>query len=651
MKLSRKGLQGIITYVILYVGLSSAGFYPLLAGGKSFIWCIDSAGQYFPAFVYIGKYMQRFLGGLASGNIILPHFDLSIGMGEGIIGCLNYYGFGDPFNLIAVFVNDSNAGTLFAIAYFLRMFCAGCAFMYYLSLLGMDSRIRSIGAVCYVFSGFALCGSLMYLSWGSVLFYFPLMLSGVEKIIRRKRDFMLLAVSVFFGALCGFYFLYMSSLALAVYCLVRFSFTVKHTIKNCAFCVAVYLGGAIAACPILIPTIKAFFSSERNSGAYDIIFNYHYYIPRIGTLLSVIRSTLVPERYGLWFGVFAVQWIMIIVLFILPNTKRRMQLKIAVVLFLAASSVKITGYAFNAFGETNDRYSFLLHFLCAVVACDVFTHILSSKDSHKPTVRYAVIALYLFTCVNVLFNSFGLYSPLGRNWQEEFVGRSEAAQLLSSPVGNFKEIADDYEKGEVFRVSLDHYFTANDRPENVAMISDYYGTTYWFSIVNGYTQKYVDDYNEEEMIWRSYGYGDDLHALTLSGCKYIIDNPGTNEEALSVNPLYKGFAFVCDESSLKKIEESQMSVSQKNQAIYDIADYDSVKNFRYDNLKNECVCDIECFEEGEEGAAKVLVTAFPYSSGWRAYINGKQVDITRTEMFCSVPLDGLHNSNVTLTYN
>lgn len=644
------GSSKTITYVILFALLCIVGFYPLYGAGKSFVWKIDSAGQYLPAFVYIGEYLRRFFGGILHGQLILPEYDLSIGMGEGVIGTLNYYGFGDPFNIISVFTNKTNAAAVFAASYFLRIFCAGLAFMYYLSLMGIARKIRPLGAVCYIFSGFSVSGCIMYLSWGSALVLLPLVLSGIELIKRKKSSIWLLILSTAFGVLCGFYFLYMSTLALIVYCLTRFLFSyikqnnigyaIGHTLLDCAYCAAVYAVGILLASPFFIPSVKAYFASERNSSAFDIIFNYHYYVPQPSALLDFIKTSVIPdapERLSFIFGILLVEWVMMIVIFFMTNTKRRVQLKIAVALMLVAGSVKITGYLFNAFGETNDRYAFIFHFLAAVVFCDCMTNVIKGEHLN----RYSLYAAYSVAVVNIIFNIHGLYSPSSVNFSEDFVPMNEVSDCLYSPVARCNQILDEYEKGEVFRVATDHFSTVNDRPENDAMINGYYGLPYWFSIVNGSTQTYVDEYNREKMLWRSYGFNDDEYALALAGCKYYVNQDATYSRL----PLYKGFAFVCNEDELEEIENSGMPFDKRSKALYGIADYECVKNVRYDNVKSSFTCEIDssAFDRDNGKEDSVLVVALPYTKEWRAFEAvdfkiSREVDITQTEMYCSIPL-------------
>lgn len=648
-------LRAILIYSALFIAISLIGFYSIYGQGRTFVWGVDSAGQYFPAFVYIGEYLQRFFAGLLHGDIILPKYDLAIGMGEGVIGTLNYYGFGDPFNLIAVFVNENNAAGLFAASYFLRLYAAGFAMMYYLFVIRIDSRMRPLGAVCYVFSGFGIIGSLMYYSWTSALVLLPLSLCGIEKILKNKKDCLLFILSIAFGGMCGFYFLFMISIALVFYCLARFfprhykdkSFEIKKFVFDILTCVVCYLGGIAISSPFLIPSVKAFLSSERNSSAFDIITNYHYYVPHLSAFVEFVKASLIPAKYDFRLGLLVIMWLMIIALFFLPNTRRRVTLKIAALLAVLSTSMKITGYAFNAFGETNDRYVFLIAFLATVVLCDNANYILNGdflakyikKDENIRLLKtrfltvYCLIAFYILAVVNIIFNMTGLLGNDGVAWNREFIGKSCIKSVLSSPISGFEEIRNDYKVGEVFRVATDHFSIANDRPENLAMINDYYGMTYWFSIVNGNVQKYVDEYNDEEMIWRSYGLNEDNYASALAGCKYVVEHDG-EQIVCEKNELYKGFAYVCGSEELSEIQSKGYDFKERSKAIYDIADYSHVSNVQYDNINSR----FKCLVNGVDDANKTLVIAIPYDKGWSASVNGNKEEVSQFEMYCSIKL-------------
>ena len=53
--------KNIIIYTTLFFLIIAIGYSPIYLGGKSLIWEIDGIGQYYPAFLYIGKFTRTFL--------------------------------------------------------------------------------------------------------------------------------------------------------------------------------------------------------------------------------------------------------------------------------------------------------------------------------------------------------------------------------------------------------------------------------------------------------------------------------------------------------------------------------------------------------------------------------------------------------------
>lgn len=650
-------------YTIIFAIIAYIGFGMLTHNGKSLVWSIDSVGQFYPVFKYIGQYIREYFHAAARGQWHIPMYDMSIGMGEGIIGAFNYYGFGDPINLLSVFANDSNIELIFSFSYILRIYLAGLAFMHYCDKIHIGKEASLVGALCYAYSGFAICGGLMYIAWMSVLIYFPFMLSGIEDIIQNKRKIRNLALSVLYAALCGFYYLYMSSLVLIVYCLVRFIFvysakarteedtrrrqtayTIKHTLSSCIYCACVYVSGILVASPIFILSVRAFMGSERTTDIFDIIFNYHYYVPHLSTLVSSLKSTVIPDRYNIALGAYVIEWISAVILFIKCRGRRYLQLKIGVVLSIIAMSVNITGYLFNAFSENNGRWIFIVHFLFAVIlsqlVCDMGSKLSGKKRAAAVTIVTVLVA------ANILFNFYGLFSERFCNWQEEFIASEELPLYLKSPCGRFETISDD---DDFFRVATTLFTDVNGRPENLAMLNGYYGMTYWYSIANKNVQKDVDEYNDETMNWRSYGFNDNPEAMTVMGVKYLVSDKTPNEKvaddfvkieeaefnnntwSLYENKNYFGAAYVISpDTDLTGDFDSRMN------ALYEEASKNSarVDKIKYNNRRNVLSVDVA---DGDEA---ILVTAIPYDSRWKAAIDGEETATRQIDMFVAVDIPG-----------
>lgn len=166
--------HNIIAYTFLFILVLLIGYCPLWNKNLSLIWKVGGLGQYYPAFIYIGKYLQKFFLGLFYGQFNLPSFDLAIGMGEDIIDSLNYYGFGDPLNIVAILVNDANAPYLFSFMIVFRMWLSGLALIKYLSNFKLDKTAINISTLAYIFCGFSVIGGTRYVEWLSVLVFTPM---------------------------------------------------------------------------------------------------------------------------------------------------------------------------------------------------------------------------------------------------------------------------------------------------------------------------------------------------------------------------------------------------------------------------------------------------------------------------------------------
>lgn len=64
IKFSNKiNLKNIVIYTTPFFLIIAIGYSPVYLQGKSLIWEIDGIGQYYPAFLYIGKFIRTFLTG------------------------------------------------------------------------------------------------------------------------------------------------------------------------------------------------------------------------------------------------------------------------------------------------------------------------------------------------------------------------------------------------------------------------------------------------------------------------------------------------------------------------------------------------------------------------------------------------------------
>ena len=636
-----------LSYFAVFVLICFSYLY-LYKYGKNLIWNIDSVGQYYPAFLYIGEYIRNFLSGLLSGKIIAPFFDLSIGMGEDIVGCLNYYGFGDPINLISIFSNKDNGVFIFTFVYFLKLFFAGLAFQKYCHYLKLNKGISVFGSICYCFCGFAIYGSTMYIEWSSVLIYFPLVLLGVEKLIKEDRKSVFI-ISIFYGALCGFYFLFMVSLCLPIYVLVRGKSCCdkdnKKLLEIIIKAVACYFVGLFLAAPVFLPSVKAFFESERSSQSiFEVIGDINNWIPRKDRLLFSCILNPFHGRMSFSSNITVTETICLAVLFILIWNKKANQLKLAFSICFVSYLFPIVNLLFNGFGEETNRWLFILSFIVALIFVYVITYIVNGEfnliDLKEKYLNIIICCICVATVLNL---SYGILS-LFRNWKNDFIDAGKTKYYVESPFNEFS-----LNDNDLFRVSNTSLTNINGRPENVAMINDYNGNTYWFSIINKNTMDFANKYNDENVSWRSYGFGDNSILNGNIGCKYLITDEKVldngyelidtadyygNTWNLYKNSNFVEFAFI-----------SNNDIDECDKVSFNDSITGKVSNLEYIKENNVLTCSAICDENSS------LNILFPYSNNWKAYVNGKEVDVKRSNgMFISIDLDPNIENNITLEY-
>lgn len=118
-----------IGYTLEYI-ISVSALIKIL-GSFSFITTGDGYNQYYPVMVYCGKYFRELFKGIIHGKMLFKQFDFSIGLGEGIIPALNYYGFGDPFFVLSALFPVKYSAYGYSFVYLVKIYVSGLAFIYY----------------------------------------------------------------------------------------------------------------------------------------------------------------------------------------------------------------------------------------------------------------------------------------------------------------------------------------------------------------------------------------------------------------------------------------------------------------------------------------------------------------------------------------
>ncbi|MCR4562922.1 MAG: YfhO family protein [Bacilli bacterium] len=156
------------------------------------------------------------------------HFELyspNTYLGTDNFGSNAYYGLFDPFLFLCYIFPRVWIPQTFAYATFFKVAFAALAMRAYLKYMGLSERTSRFGGLIYAFSGF-INFFVGFPSFVSMAFSLPIILLGIEKVIKEKK-ILTLVIGLFFLGLTSFFFLVTICVWGAMYAAWRYFCTIK----------------------------------------------------------------------------------------------------------------------------------------------------------------------------------------------------------------------------------------------------------------------------------------------------------------------------------------------------------------------------------------------------------------------------------------
>lgn len=400
---------------------------PFIKSGKGLIQYHDMLQQYYYAFEYFSDYLQEIIRTLfESGKLEIPMWDFQIGMGADILTSLNYYVIGDPLNLISVFFKNSHLEYVFHFLLIFRVYLAGICFSMFSRKIGYRGWYTLGATYIYIFSIYTYYSIFMYAAFINPFIYLPLLLLGIEKILRKESP--LVFVSSVFVSLCSnFYFFYMLVILVVIYYLIRY-FTINvseqyHKEKKGAFIqflkdtIRIFifaLVGVLMSLVIFLPILIAFFNQGRE--VYSNLNNLFFYnLTEYMQLASAFISPKILKNYNL-LGYCPIVIIAIILLFRTKDKEKKevSALKIGVIVLSLFLIIPIFSSMMNGFSYSNNRWLFGYAFLLALIVEFVLGNL---KNYTKKDYGYIYLAIISYILLVLFFETFQTKSVMmGAVW-------------------------------------------------------------------------------------------------------------------------------------------------------------------------------------------------------------------------------------------
>lgn len=394
-ELKKTWIRLFVIYTVIMAVTGAVVFYPFLDAHASLVWNPDGMTQHYTAFVYFGNYLRDIIKNLFAGHLIIPQYDLSIGLGSDILQALHYYVIGDPLNLVSVLIPEKYAAIGYSLLIIFRYYLAGLAFCMLTRYKKLPIHSSVAGSVIYAFTAYTMSMALRHPSFLNPLIYFPLILIGIEMIFDKKRPYLFITM-IFISAMSSFYFFFVISVFTVLYIFVRLFFVYKeHIIKNFFQSLVkfggCYLLGIIMAAIVFVPIVITFLSSSRGGleYLYDSFFEKEFY----RRFLAAFAGPYGIEKTYLGFTVLGLAGVFLLLL----QRKKHAFLKLSFVILTVMTMLPLCSKVINGFSYVTNRWSWVYGLLTAYIFAVAVSDL--KKLSFKKSVILALGAAAFFVAV------------------------------------------------------------------------------------------------------------------------------------------------------------------------------------------------------------------------------------------------------------
>lgn len=366
-------LAFFIPLIIVTAADIAMGVHPF---GDRAVLIIDSYHQYAPFF-------SDFYDKIVNGGSLL--YSWNGGLGINFWAITAYY-LASPLNALFLLVPRGLLIEVFTLIIILKISLSGLSFAYYISKHYKKYDVTIVYfSLFYALSGWVL-GYNWNIMWLDCIFIFPLVMLGLEKLMREGKGFMY-GVSLAACIICNYYISIMVCMFLVLYFFVLFIQKRSKSFKlfldrGLKFAGYSLLAGASGAV-LLLPAFFALMQTHSAESTFPTVFKfYKNFWDILSQHMAVVAPTDLSGMPNLYCGVIA---IMFVILYILrPKTPVRHKVtKIGLLIFMIFScNVNFLDYIWHGFHYPNslpNRFTFIYIFILLTMCYEVFLVLRSYK--------------------------------------------------------------------------------------------------------------------------------------------------------------------------------------------------------------------------------------------------------------------------------
>lgn len=625
----------ILCYMVCYTGgflfLMVIVFSTMILSNKALVWKIDAMPQYFPYLKYMAKFLKESVVSMLHGDFNLKMYDFTIGMGEDLRAVVRTY----PTNFLSVFVPDRYMEVFYNFLMVFRYYLAGLAFTAYCRYRKKPWVPTYVVSYVYIFSGFLMNLGIRHPIFTAPLIYLPMLLIALDRLITDGR---VLMYSLFVGIslFTNYYFLYINTVAMGVYALIRFAQTYKKNKVKEFFTMMVriilsYLLGCCMGAVSFLPTIVRTLKSDRvglNNAKIATDNLLFYYISRPGKILAGLISHSYTPEYDSCLG-FVALMVPALVVFFLNKKKEERGLKGIIILEYIALLVPFFAFAMSGFSTISNRWvyiaTFTLSYMMVLVIDDlkklskvqiivlcivtllyypitkymIEDNLLESQTTFRILVGTVLVILLIncmkkitktqfytvmLLCITISLAVHGrMLYDLGGVVNTFMYNGSISVKFERSPFLFFTDISDD----NFYRVDTS---SANDEFENTGLVLDYNGVSMYNSVINKGLIKYHKDLDSIGIsaVHRIYSFDNRTALEALANVRYYMIRKDYPQNLPYGFSKYKDYSTKAHEYSIYK-NDYPLSIGYTYDKYIDTEEYEKLSSIEKQQMQLEAV--------------------------------------------------------------
>lgn len=345
-------------YALLFAAVAYFVFFPYIEEGRTLIWYVDGIGQYIPKAVRFMRCMPLIIRDILHGNMNYQQYDFTTGLGG------TFTVSHEPVYWLNLLFSPLKVEIAYDTQIMLRYFLSGVTMSIMLRYYKKDFYTCYLCSIAYTFCGYGIYTGTKHGLFLVPMILLPLLIVAMEELISKKRWY-LLTVLTAISLLSSYYFLYMNTIALGIYFVVRILCTkeyrnIKTFFTRGLIIVGSYLIGCAIGSVTLFNSFGGYVGSSRSSGGSVSKFlstTPLFYRP---LWLSDFFVGFISDFYspGLWLRIGLAPLALFAIIFVFTR-KRKKEIKPIFLLLTLFCIIPVFGFILNGFSNVSNRWCYI----------------------------------------------------------------------------------------------------------------------------------------------------------------------------------------------------------------------------------------------------------------------------------------------------